>query len=106
MNQYEITLLEQAYDNYKKTGEATGRTLGRNGDEVSYYFNALNSLITKGLVAPTSDDFDPDRLTIPNVHVDYALTRLGLDYASKELWELSFNGKDNTIENCLFFASM
>lgn len=84
MNQYENTLLKQAYENYSKTGEATGRTLGRNGDEIFHYFSALNSLISKGLVKVTSIDFDPDRITIPNVHFDFKLTQLGLDYASSE----------------------
>lgn len=78
MNKFEIELLKIAYENYRKTGEATGTTLGKNGNDLFYYSTALDSLVEEEYVVPTSDNYGPSHIAL---RVSYELTDKGYQYA-------------------------
>lgn len=82
MNRFEIELLKNAYENYRKSGEATGITLGSNEDDLFYYSNALVSLVEQEYAVPTSDNYNPSLVTL---RVSYELTDKGLEYAKVNL---------------------
>lgn len=85
MNKFENELLKIAYENYRKSGKATGVTIGRNGDEIFHYSNALDSLVEQEYVIPTSDNYDPNSINILAPRVSYELTDKGFQYALANL---------------------
>lgn len=79
MNQFELQLLQVAYENYIKTGNACGNVLPRNGNELMYLTDAAEWLSESEYIIPLSDNIGST--TITNLNICYELTELGLQYA-------------------------
>jgi hypothetical protein len=82
LNKFQKTLMQLAYDNYKKTGEAVGVSPGNSGDEIFYYSTALDLLFDEEYAVPEQEDYDPDKI-YPRLR--YELTEKGLEYARTNL---------------------
>lgn len=79
MKHFEIKLLQVAYDNYIKTGNAYGNVLPKNGNELMYLTDAAEWLSESEYIIPLSDNIGST--TITNLNICYELTESGLESA-------------------------
>ncbi|AMA72899.1 hypothetical protein ACH33_08535 [Aneurinibacillus sp. XH2] len=84
MNKFEIELIKLAFENYQKTGNATGVFFAKNSDEWFHYTNALEYLIEDGY-AESSENTNSWRCNSNGLQISYELTEIGLNYAKTKL---------------------